>query len=99
MKARDAKPGDRLCVGAGVKTAPTLLVVVIEGAPSEPHLIRTNYGDFAEHVCEPIASSLHHAFSDDAECLLCGHAYGDYSETEGCYVEDCGCRKFVGITT
>lgn len=53
MKASDAKPGDRLRVGGPVSNLPPLVVTVVAGTPSEPHLIRTDWGDFADHVCEP----------------------------------------------
>lgn len=53
MNAADAKPGDRVRVGASVVTLPPLVVTVVAGTPHDPHLIRTDWGDFADHICEP----------------------------------------------
>jgi hypothetical protein len=44
---RAIAPGDRVRIGA-------LETVVIEGKPSHPGMIRTEYGDFAEHIVERV---------------------------------------------
>lgn len=53
MKAQDAKPGDRVRVGGNVDALPPLVVTVIAGTPAEPHLIPTDWGHFADYLCEP----------------------------------------------
>lgn len=34
-----------------------LETVVVEGEPSMPHMVRTEYGDFAEHIVERAQSA------------------------------------------
>jgi hypothetical protein len=50
VNAGDARPGDRVRIGA--PTIGYLVVTVTAGTPA-PHMIRTDWGDFGEHVCEP----------------------------------------------